>query len=262
MVTLLSVASVTAALLAGSAAALGVADPRSAVRRATRAAGTPPDPAAGRRSRMGRPGAPPLRRRLLVCGLAAVAVWLALRSVGGLPDAVGWIAASLILVGGVVSLGWFEPTSARRRRTQLILDAPQALELLSACLAAGMPLRRATAAVVASFDGPLAEDLGAVQVLINLGVSDVEAWHTLRNHPQLGPAAVDLARSVESGTMMVQALAHHARDARTRRRASLEVAAKAVGVRSVLPLMICFLPSFMLLGIVPTVASAILNALF
>jgi hypothetical protein len=29
----------------------------------------------------------------------------------------------------------------------------------------------------------------------------------------------------------------------------------------VLPLMVCFIPAFLLLGIVPTVASAVLNAL-
>ena len=34
----------------------------------------------------------------------------------------------------------------------------------------------------------------------------------------------------------------------------------AVGVRSVLPLMTCFLPAFLLLGVVPTVASAVLHA--
>jgi hypothetical protein len=31
-------------------------------------------------------------------------------------------------------------------------------------------------------------------------------------------------------------------------------------VRSVLPMMICFIPSFMLLGIVPAVVSAVFNA--
>jgi hypothetical protein len=36
--------------------------------------------------------------------------------------------------------------------------------------------------------------------------------------------------------------------------------ASIVGVRSVLPMMICFIPSFMLLGIVPAVVSAVFNA--
>jgi len=254
--------AVVAAALAGVAAALWVVNPQTHLQRATRSTGPPATVANRGRISSRHPGAPPLRRRVAVSLLAGVTVWLALRNLTGPPDAIAWVAGLILLLVGIVGPGVLEPSGIRRHRQQLRLDTPQALELLSACLAAGMPLRRATAAVVASFEGPIADDLGAVLNLINLGVSDVEAWHTLRTHPQLGPAAIDLARSVESGTMMVQTLAHHARDARTRRRASLEVAAKAVGVRSVLPLMVCFLPAFLLLGIVPTVASAITNALF
>jgi hypothetical protein len=36
--------------------------------------------------------------------------------------------------------------------------------------------------------------------------------------------------------------------------------AKGVRVRSVLPMIMCFIPSFMLLGIVPAIVSAVFNA--
>jgi hypothetical protein len=36
--------------------------------------------------------------------------------------------------------------------------------------------------------------------------------------------------------------------------------ARKVRVRSVLPMMMCFIPSFMLLGIVPAIVSAVFNA--
>jgi hypothetical protein len=36
--------------------------------------------------------------------------------------------------------------------------------------------------------------------------------------------------------------------------------AKEVRVRSVLPMIMCFIPSFMLLGIVPAIVSAVFNA--
>ena len=70
-----------------------------------------------------------------------------------------------------------------------------------------------------------------------------------------------LGRSVESGTLLVTTLRHHAVQARERRQASLQVVARSVGVRSVLPLMTCFIPAFLLLGVVPTVASALSRAL-
>ena len=177
------------------------------------------------------------------------------------PGMLTWAALPVIAALSAAGLGWLEPLSARRRQQRLVLQAPQALELLSACLAAGMPVRVAAAAVVDVFDGPVAEDLGRVLAVTGLGVADADAWRSLREHPQLGAAAVDLARSVESGTMMVESLRHHAEVARERRRAALQVVARSVGVRSVMPLMTCFIPSFMLLGVVPTVVSAVSQAL-
>jgi pilus assembly protein TadC len=135
------------------------------------------------------------------------------------------------------------------------------MELLASCLTAGLPLRSATEAVVSVFPGPLSEDLGSVLRMVDLGLSEPDAWRTLRGHPELGRAANDLARSAHSGTMLVDALNHHAELARQRRHAAVHVAARAVGVRSVLPMMICFLPAFLLLGVVPSVVSAIGNAL-
>nr|WP_232530707.1 type II secretion system F family protein [Microlunatus antarcticus] len=132
---------------------------------------------------------------------------------------------------------------------------------MASCLAAGLPVRGACAVVADAFEGPVGEDLGRVRASTDLGVADVDAWLQLADHAQLGPAAADLARSVESGTLLVTTLRHHAVQARARREAALQVVARSVGVRSVLPLMTCFIPAFLLLGVVPTVASALGRAL-
>jgi Flp pilus assembly protein TadB len=209
---------------------------------------------------VGRPDAPPLRNRVLLGGAAGAAACLAAgREVSGSAPWV-WGACPLLVVGVVALLGWLEPGAARLRRQRLVLEAPQALELVAACLAVGMPPRAACAVVVQACHGPVAEDLGQVLRAVELGTPEAQAWRALSRHPQLGPAAVDLARSVESGTELVSALRTHAVAARERRRAAVQLQARAVGVRSVLPLMTCFLPAFLLLGVVPTVASAVLHA--
>ena len=208
----------------------------------------------------GRADAAPLRLRLLVGSLAVGGLEGGLLRLTG--PSPGWLVLPVALAAvAVVALGWLEPVAVRRRRHQLVLETPQALELLAACLAAGLPVRAACRAVVDAFDGPVAEDLGRVVALTDLGVGDVEAWRSLTQHAQLGPVAADLARSVESGTLLVEGLRQHAHAARRRRQAALEVAARGVGVRSVLPLMCCFLPAFVLLGVVPSVASALARAL-
>jgi pilus assembly protein TadC len=209
----------------------------------------------------GRADAPPLIHRVLLTLACILALAVAGARIDGWLGGVVWYAVPVVAATGVLALGWVEPRSTRRRRQQLIMAVPQTLDLMAACLGAGLPVRAACAAVVRTFEGPVADDLGQVLSLLELGVSDVTAWRTLHDHPQLGLAAADLARSVESGTSMVEGLRHHAAAARETRRSELQVQARAVGVRSVLPLMTCFIPSFMLLGIVPAVVSAIFNAL-
>ena len=259
-----ALAAAVAAGCAGVAAALAVTSPARPWRAAV------PDGAA-RRGRgawhrftavvAGRTGALPLSRRLLAGSTAMGALGLGV--VRAVPDLAPVALPCLLMVTFVmiIALGWVEPARSRRRRRQLLMEVPQALELLASCLTAGLPLRAATAAVVSVYPGPVGEDLSTVLRLIDLGVSEVDSWRTLRGHVQLGSAAIDLARSAQWGTMLVDILNHHAGAARQRRQAALQVAARAVGVRSVLPLMLCFLPSFLLIGIVPAVVSAISHAL-
>lgn len=210
----------------------------------------------------GRPDAPPLWRRVLVSVGAVAAGLVPLLTLADWSGFAPWLLLlPPLAAGGTIGLGLLEPAATRRRSRRLVLDAPVALELLAGCLAAGLPPRAATAAVVGVLEGPVADDLRPVLLAIDVGLSDALAWRTLRGHPQLGEAAVDLARSVESGTRMVETLSYYAREARQRRVAAIEVSAKAVGVRCVLPMMVCFLPAFVLLGIVPTVVSAFLHAL-
>lgn len=206
----------------------------------------------------GRPDAAPVGRRLLWSGMLGLAVAAVLARTEP------WVAlpaGAVVTAVGAVVLGLLEPGSARAARHRRVADTPQALDLLASCLAAGLPVRSALRAVVEVIDGPLAEDLSQVLRLTELGHDDVSAWRTLARHEQLGPAALDLARSVETGALLVESLLVHAEVAREERTGQVEAAARRVGVRSVLPLMVCFIPAFLLLGIVPTVASAVLNAL-
>ena len=208
----------------------------------------------------GRPDAPPLIRRAVLSTACAFGLRFAAMRLDGSLGTIMWLSVPLVSAAGIVALGWLEPRSARRRRQRLIMEAPQALELMAACLGAGLPARAACDAVVKCFDGPVADDLGQVLSLLDLGVGNVAAWQSIHDHPQLGLAAADLARSVESGASMVDGLRQHAAAAREVRRGALQVRARSVGVRSVAPMMGCFIPSFMLLGVVPTVVSAVFNA--
>ncbi len=213
-----------------------------------------------RRAVAGRSGAPSLRLRGAVgagLGLAVIMIGQAQAAELGL---LILMPAAVVGFGVVVLTGWVETGTSRRRRQRLIMELPQALSLLGAAVGAGLPLRTATRHVAAGQSGPVADDLDRVLAEIELGRPEGEAWRDLRQDPVWAPIAVDLARSVESGTRLAEGLRRHAELARRRRQASIEIVARGVGVRSVLPLMACFVPAFILIGIVPTIASALLKA--
>lgn len=148
-----------------------------------------------------------------------------------------------------------------RLRAAGLDEVPQALDLLAACLAAGSPMVTAVA-TVAEMSGPAAaEVLGRVAAQLRLGRSAPDAWSALADHPHWAGPARDIARSARSGTSLAQVLQVHADDARRRAAAAATKAARQVGVKSVLPLMVCFLPAFVLVGVVPIIAGLLTDFL-
>ena len=176
-------------------------------------------------------------------------------------------AAVILLVGGVTGLvlgpivgfalqrglSRLEPAAVRRRRTTVRLSLPGAAELLAACLTAGTTLEAATMAVARAVGGPLGEDLDSVLRSVQLGSPPVQAWTAAALDPELAPLATALARASRGGAPPAEVLNDAAQDLRDRRRADGSAAAQRVGVHVVAPLALCFLPAFVLLGIVPLV---------
>ena len=205
----------------------------------------------------GRPGAVGLRMRALTGSAVAVAAWLALPVLVGGAVATGVAVVSLPIA--VIVLGRLEPSGVRRAREREQAEAPQAMELLASCLSAGAPLRVAVAEV-ARVSGPeVAATLGRVVSLVGVGVPDAVAWSGLSGDDVWGPAARDVARSAGSGSAVAGLLGEHAGSCRTVRRREAERRARTVGVRSVGPLMCCFLPAFLLVGVVPLIAGTVLG---
>ena len=185
--------------------------------------------------------------------------------------ALGSGCAAALLVGGshgvVVGLAaavatgtWvrrLETPSARRRRERLEADLPHAVDLLAACLAAGRAPGQAVAEVAAALDGPLSEELARVAARLRLGADPVAVWRALAAHPQLGRLGRSLARVAETGASVAEATARLADDLRRDARARIEARARAVGVKAALPLGVCLLPAFVLVGVVPLVVGSL-----
>lgn len=145
------------------------------------------------------------------------------------------------------------------RREELDRQAPDAVDCLASCLAAGVPLWPALHVVADAFGGPIGTVLRRAGERHTLGSAPDQTFAELLAEPSTAPVARILVRSAESGGALAGSLVACAQRLREERAARLELRARAIGVKAVGPLGLCFLPAFLLVAVVPVVASMALG---
>ncbi|BCJ32714.1 hypothetical protein Athai_02170 [Actinocatenispora thailandica] len=170
---------------------------------------------------------------------------------------IGVVAGAAVAVGVVVAIRRFESPTVRRMRRRAAADLPFALDLLASALAAGAPTAAATRAVGAALGGPLGERLAQSGRALALGGAPDTAWLPVRGLPggeRLADAAI---RGADSGAGLARVFGRVAADLRANERHQQEAAVQRASVLLVLPLGLCFLPAFVVGGLVPVVASTL-----
>lgn len=191
-----------------------------------------------------------IRRILLACACGAAVAWY----VGhwwGVPPAL------LIAYGMSRWLKNQEPAAVRAARARAQADLPLSADLLAAALRAGAPVDRAVSAVAEALSGPLGERLARIGRALRLGADPPEAWAHLAGVPGAGRLVAAAVRSSASGGALAGAFIRLAEDLRADRAIAAEAAARRAGVLIVLPLGVCFLPAFLLAGLVPVIIAVL-----
>lgn len=189
---------------------------------------------------------------------AALAGAGTLALVGGQPA--GWAAGAAVTLVTHRLLTGLSNRPDSEAAGRLMADAPLAFDLIAACIAAGAPPETALRGVVDAVDGPLGELLGSVARAAALGSPADQAWAPLLSADMPAPlrdAAAGFVRAQRSGAALAPALERIAADQRQARRVASQVAARRAGVLAVGPLGLCFLPAFVLVGVVPLVAGLV-----
>lgn len=153
----------------------------------------------------------------------------------------------------MVWTGRFRPSSGRRGRRGEAGDTALLLDLVAVALVAGAPVPAALAAVGEAWPGAAGAALVRAARALTLGASWDVAW---RGAPAGARAVAGaLGPAWGAGASPVPLLRTEADRVRLRRRADARAAAGRLGVQLVLPLGVCFLPAFVLLGLLPVVVS-------
>jgi pilus assembly protein TadC len=177
--------------------------------------------------------------------VAALAVFALLGGPAG-------VAAAVVVAVWVPRwLVGLEPRAARRRREAREAELALVVDLLAACLAAGAAPAAALQAVAGASTSTVGEDLSTGARALRAGATPSEAFRTLP--ADLAILARVFDRSSRTGASVAHLLATSAEQLRADERAARLDRARRLGVKAAAPLGLCFLPGFVVLGLVPVV---------
>ena len=205
----------------------------------------------GKEASLARPAASPRRAgrwRPVLCLLAGTAAAL---FVGG---RVGLVVAPVAAGAAWVALARAEPSAVRQEREAAARELPHVVDLLSCALRSGAAPPAALTAVVAACPGPTAQRLSSALARLRMGVDPVLVWGSLTGDDVLAPLGRTLVRAESSGAPVADEVERLADELELASLSAAEDRARSVGVKAAIPLGLCLLPAFMLIGIVPTVA--------
>jgi tight adherence protein C len=168
---------------------------------------------------------------------------------------------SLIVMGLGVFVGWYLPewilrskSGTRQKTIQRAL--PDALDLLSITVEAGLGFDAAVARVARQAGGPLGEELHRVLQEMQIGKTRADALRDLgerTNIPELKAFVLAMIQADIFGISIAKVLQVQAREMRIKRRQRAEEQAQKVPVKIVFPLILCIFPSLFIVLLGPAV---------
>jgi len=188
----------------------------------------------------------------------------------GLALALALGAAPAVAVGvGLLSAlaGWFVPDvvlyqAAYNRTEQMRRELPDALDLLTISVEAGLAFDAALAQVAHNTDGPLAEEFFRVLQEMQIGMGRAKALRDLgdrTNLPELKSFVTAMVQADAFGIPISQVLRVQAKEMRVKRSQRAEELAQKVPVKILFPLILCIMPALFVVVLGPAAISVFRN---
>ena len=192
-------------------------------------------------------------------GLAMIGALLGLRNPG--------LAIVFAAVGGCA--GFFLPdvllyNAGLKRQARLQVALPDALDMLTVCVEAGLGFDAALAQVARNTAGPLAAEFARALQEMQIGKSRSQALRALADRttvPEVRAFVSSLVQASDLGIPIARVLREQAKEMRVRRRQRAEGKAQQVPVKITFPLILCIFPALLIVVLGPGVIN-IAHALF
>ena len=165
--------------------------------------------------------------------------------------------------------GFFAPdvllyNSGIKRQALIVSALPDALDMLTVCVEAGLGFDSAMAQVARNTTGPLAEEFARALQEMQIGLSRSQALRGMvarTTVPQLRAFVSALVQAGELGIPVARVLREQAAEMRVVRRQRAEERAQKVTVKIMFPVVLCLFPALLVIIVGPGVIS-IARALF
>jgi tight adherence protein C len=165
----------------------------------------------------------------------------------------------VLFAGGGGVVGFFVPDvllyNAGLKRQQLIRRSlPDALDMLTVCVEAGLGFDAAVAQVARNTQGPVAGEFARVLQEMQFGMSRVQALRAMVQRataPELRTFVSALVQAAELGIPIAAVLREQAREMRLKRRQRAEEQAQKVPVKILFPLILFLMPALFIIILGP-----------
>ncbi len=183
----------------------------------------------------------------------------------------GLVVAAVVVVGGTVgvqqaavvlmfgAVGWMLPRvwlsgRVRSRQKLIIKSLPDALDLVTTCVEAGLGLDAALARVAEKSSGPMADELSRMLREVAMGKLRREALRELAERcgvEELTSFVNSVIQAEQLGVGIAQVLRVQSDQLRVRRRQRAEQAAHEAPIKMIFPLVLFIFPAFMVVILGP-----------
>lgn len=188
----------------------------------------------------------------------------------GIKISLAGLAAFLLLLNGqpllaVIAAGalFFLPDywvlSVRtKRQTAIQSAAADTIDQLTICVEAGLGFDAALARVVATSEGPLTDELRHTISDIQAGVPRAQALRALSDRAQIieiRQLVTALLQAQKHGVPIAETLRIQSAEMRLKRKQRTEERAAKLTVKMLFPIIVCFMPVFVIISVVPSLIS-------